>query len=85
VRLEFFQNHYVDNLLDHDGPLFFLDEIALWYTDNIGFESVHFQKSLKNRLDIVLALVYAFVKSDVIKFNHAFKNCKSFRSIYIRD
>jgi hypothetical protein len=47
ARLEFFQNHYVDNLLDHDGPLFFLDEIALWYTDNIGFESVHFQKSLK--------------------------------------
>lgn len=36
-----------NNLLDHDGPLFFLDEIALWYTDNIGFKSVHFQKSLK--------------------------------------
>lgn len=36
------------NLIQHDGPLFFLDEIALWYTDNIGFQKVDFQKSLKS-------------------------------------
>jgi len=36
-----------DNLLRHEGSLFFLDEIALWYTDAIGYEKVNFQKSLK--------------------------------------
>lgn len=36
-----------DNLLNHDGSLFFIDEIALWYTDCIGYEKVNFQKSLK--------------------------------------
>lgn len=36
------------SLLNHDGSLFFLDEIALWYTDNIGYEKVNFQKSLKS-------------------------------------
>lgn len=34
-------------LLNHDGSLFFLDEIVLWYTDHIGYEKVIFQKSLK--------------------------------------
>ena len=42
-----FNKSLQQNLLEHDGPLFFLDEIALWYTDNIGFEKVNFQKSLK--------------------------------------
>ena len=42
-----FNKSLQENLLQHDGPLFFLDEIALWYTDNIGFEKVNFQKSLK--------------------------------------
>lgn len=36
-----------ENLLQHDGPLFFLDEIALWYTDKIAYEKVKFQKSLR--------------------------------------
>lgn len=42
-----FSRSLQQKLLQHDGSLFFLDEIALWYTDNIGFESVHFKKSLK--------------------------------------
>lgn len=42
-----FNRSLQQKLLQHDGSLFFLDEIALWYTDNIGFESVHFKKSLK--------------------------------------
>lgn len=37
-----------DNLLKHEGSLFFLDEISLWYTDNIGYEKVSFRKSLKS-------------------------------------
>ncbi len=36
-----------DKLLNHDGSLFFLDEIVLWYTDNIVYENVIFQKSVK--------------------------------------
>ncbi|HRG00710.1 MAG TPA: glycosyltransferase [Bacteroidia bacterium] len=36
-----------DNLLNHDGSLFFIDEIVLWYTDCIGYEKITFNKSLK--------------------------------------
>src|ERR1700757_3855401 len=36
-----------DNLITHSGSLFFIDEIVLWYTDNIGFEKVTFEKSKK--------------------------------------
>ena len=36
-----------DNLITHSGFMFFVDEIILWYTDNIGYEKVEFQKSKK--------------------------------------
>lgn len=42
-----FTSSLKNSLLTHDGSLFFLDEIALWYTDNIGYAKVNFQKSLK--------------------------------------
>ncbi len=38
-----------NNLLLHEGSLFFLDEIVLWYTDCIGYEDVTFQKSIKTK------------------------------------
>ncbi len=44
-----FKKELKDKLLEHNGSLFFLDEIALWYTDNIGYESIKFQKSLKSK------------------------------------
>ncbi|MEO8759987.1 MAG: glycosyltransferase family 2 protein [Bacteroidia bacterium] len=37
-----------DNLIKHKGALFFLDEIALWYTDKIDFVKIEFKKSQKN-------------------------------------
>jgi glycosyltransferase involved in cell wall biosynthesis len=36
-----------NDLITHSGSLFFMDEIVLWYTDNLGFEKVEFQKSKK--------------------------------------
>ena len=36
-----------DDLITHSGSLFFMDEIVLWYTDNLGYEKVTFQKSKK--------------------------------------
>lgn len=36
-----------DDLISHSGSLFFMDEIVLWYTDNLGYEKVEFQKSKK--------------------------------------
>jgi len=42
-----FTKELKENLLNHEGSLFFLDEIALWYTDKIGYEKVTFQKSIK--------------------------------------
>lgn len=42
-----FNKKLKDNLLTHDGSLFFIDEIVLWYTDFIGYEKVNFLKSLK--------------------------------------
>ncbi|MCC6181746.1 MAG: glycosyltransferase family 2 protein [Bacteroidia bacterium] len=36
-----------DNLLLHDSSLFFIDEIALWYTDKIEYEPVKFLPSAK--------------------------------------
>lgn len=46
--LRVFTNELKEKLLGHDGSLFFLDEIVLWYTDHIGYEKVLFQKSLKS-------------------------------------
>jgi glycosyltransferase involved in cell wall biosynthesis len=43
-----FTNELKENLLIHEGSLFFLDEIVLWYTDSIGYEKVVFQKSVKS-------------------------------------
>jgi glycosyltransferase involved in cell wall biosynthesis len=36
-----------DDLITHSGSLFFMDEIVLWYTDNLGYEKVTFKKSKK--------------------------------------
>ncbi len=36
-----------NNLIQHKGALFFLDEIALWYTDKIGFVTIEFNTSQK--------------------------------------
>lgn len=36
-------------LVLHSGSLFFLDEIVLWYTNNIGYEAVNFNASLKSK------------------------------------
>ncbi len=36
-----------DDVITHSGSLFFMDEIVLWYTDNLGCEKVTFNKSKK--------------------------------------
>src|ERR1017187_2484666 len=36
-----------EDLTKHNGSLFFLDEIALWYTDKLEYVKVDFQKSKK--------------------------------------
>jgi len=36
-----------NDLIKHSGSLFFLDEIALWYTDKLGYIKINFQKSKK--------------------------------------
>ncbi len=36
-----------DDVITHSGSLFFMDEIVLWYTDNLGYEKVTFDKSKK--------------------------------------
>jgi glycosyltransferase involved in cell wall biosynthesis len=36
-----------DDVITHSGSLFFMDEIVLWYTDNLGYEKVTFNKSKK--------------------------------------
>ena len=46
-----------DNLITHSGSLFFIDEIVLWYTDNIGFEKVTFEKSKKLLYDWNLLMI----------------------------
>jgi glycosyltransferase involved in cell wall biosynthesis len=43
-----FTNQLRSSMLNHGGSLFFLDEIALWYTDNIGYATVRFQRSMKS-------------------------------------
>lgn len=53
-----FTKELKDKLLNHDGSLFFLDEIALWYTDNIGYEKVIFQKSIKSNSNYSLSSLF---------------------------
>ena len=36
-----------DDLIKHTGSLFFLDEIALWYSSRIGYVTVEFKESKK--------------------------------------
>lgn len=36
-----------DEVIKHNGSLFFLDEIALWYTDKLEYVKLDFQKSKK--------------------------------------
>lgn len=36
-----------NNIVKHEGPLFFIDEIALWYTDKIGYIKVNYNASQK--------------------------------------
>ncbi len=36
-----------DDMIKHNGSLFFLDEIALWYTDKPEYVKIEFQKSKK--------------------------------------
>ena len=40
-----FKNSLKENLVQHTGALFFIDEIALWYTDKIGYLKVNFLRS----------------------------------------
>lgn len=47
-----------EKLLNHEGSLFFLDEIALWYTDNISYEKVIFQKSIKANSNYSLSSLF---------------------------
>ena len=42
-----FTHQLKNSLVTHSGSLFFLDEIALWYTDKLGYVKVDFQKSKK--------------------------------------
>ena len=53
-----FTKELKENLLIHEGSLFFLDEIALWYTDNIGYEKVVFQKSIKSNSNYSLSSLF---------------------------
>lgn len=40
-----FKRSLKDKLIEHTGALFFIDEIALWYTDKIGYADVKYAKS----------------------------------------
>ena len=43
-----FKNSLKNSLIHHTGSLFFVDEIALWYTDKIGYEKVKYASSQKS-------------------------------------
>jgi polyisoprenyl-phosphate glycosyltransferase len=42
-----FKKSLKEKLINHTGALFFVDEIALWYTDKIGYVKVTYLKSQK--------------------------------------
>ncbi|HWY37074.1 MAG TPA: glycosyltransferase [Bacteroidia bacterium] len=43
-----FKKSLKENLINHTGSLFFVDEIALWYTDKIGYVKVNYLRSKKS-------------------------------------
>ncbi|MBS1647503.1 MAG: glycosyltransferase [Bacteroidetes bacterium] len=44
-----FTNDLKNKLVKHQGSLFFMDEIALWHSDNITFVPVHFNPSKRKK------------------------------------
>ncbi|MGZ3865161.1 MAG: glycosyltransferase family 2 protein [Bacteroidia bacterium] len=43
-----FKSSLKEKLIQHHGALFFLDEIVLWYTDQVGYVKLNYLKSQKS-------------------------------------